>query len=112
MHRRWFLNDPDCLLLRPTSTDLTSDERLALATSILGTGAYLIVSDDLSTYTTREWELLDRLIELQPQADTTLDLGDPFASEVTVTGEHLRLKVSWDRRTASLETTSGRPVVL
>ena len=78
MHRRWFLNDPDCLLLRPTSTDLTSDERLALATSILGTGAYLIVSDDLSTYTTREWELLDRLIELQPQADTTLDRGDPF----------------------------------
>ena len=112
MHRRWFLNDPDCLLLRPTDTELTSAERITLATSILGTGAYLIVSDDLSTYTEQEWSLLNRLIELQPEADTVLDLVDPFASEVTVAGEHLRLTVSWDRRTATLETTSGKRVIL
>jgi len=112
MHRRWFLNDPDCLLLRPTATELTSAERITLATSILGTGAYLIVSDDLSTYTEQEWSLLNRLIELQPEADTVLDLVDPFASEVTVAGEHLRLTVSWDRRTATLETTSGKRVIL
>ena len=48
MHRRLWLNDPDCLMLRAKDTDLSSEERLALASSIAASGGMLLVSDDMS----------------------------------------------------------------
>lgn len=48
MHRRWWLNDPDCLMLRGRETKLTPDERGALAATIAGSGGMLLVSDDMA----------------------------------------------------------------
>ena len=48
MHRRWWLNDPDCLMLRARETKLTADERGALAATIAGSGGMLLVSDDMA----------------------------------------------------------------
>jgi alpha-galactosidase len=46
LHRRWWLNDPDCLLLRPT-TELTLVEVQSLATVIGMSDGLMFLSDDL-----------------------------------------------------------------
>ena len=46
LHRKWWLNDPDCLLLRP-ETKLSLAEVRSLATAIAMTGGSLLLSDDL-----------------------------------------------------------------
>ena len=48
LHRRWWWNDPDCLLARDTETHLTADERRTLATAIALSGGMILLSDDLS----------------------------------------------------------------
>jgi alpha-galactosidase len=48
LNRRWWWNDPDCLLARDTETDLTADERRTLASAIALSGGMVLLSDDLS----------------------------------------------------------------
>ena len=45
-HRRWWINDPDCLLVR-ADTELTLDEVKSLATVIGMSGGAVLLSDDL-----------------------------------------------------------------
>lgn len=84
LHRRVFINDPDCLLLRPTDTELDAGQRSFLAAVITGTGAFTLVSDDLSRYTEAEWGLLDALRSVHDDVDTLLDIDDPFADPIVV----------------------------
>ena len=46
MHRRLWLNDPDCLMARPRDTQLTAEEARTLAIAIAATGGMLLFSDD------------------------------------------------------------------
>ncbi|MEM9487848.1 MAG: alpha-galactosidase [Myxococcota bacterium] len=46
MHRRLWLNDPDCLMARTSETQLTGDEVRSLAASIAVTGGMVVISDD------------------------------------------------------------------
>jgi alpha-galactosidase len=46
LHQRWWINDPDCLLIRP-DTLLSLAEVQTLATAIAITGGSLLLSDDL-----------------------------------------------------------------
>jgi alpha-galactosidase len=49
MHRAWWVNDPDCLLVRDRRTELTRDE-IHLMVTILGmTGGAVFLSDDLAS---------------------------------------------------------------
>lgn len=48
MHGRWWINDPDCLLVR-SSTNLKLAEVQSLASVIAITGGSLLISDDLPT---------------------------------------------------------------
>jgi alpha-galactosidase len=48
LHRRWWLNDPDCLLVRDRRTCLTQDEVHLLVTVLGMSGGMLLLSDDLS----------------------------------------------------------------
>jgi alpha-galactosidase len=48
LHRRWWWNDPDCLLARNAETDLTADERRTLASAIALSGGMVMLSDNLS----------------------------------------------------------------
>jgi alpha-galactosidase len=48
LHRRWWLNDPDCLLVRDHDTRLTEAEVRSLATVIALSGGMFLVSDDMS----------------------------------------------------------------
>lgn len=47
LHNRWWINDPDCLLLRP-NTKLTLNEVRALATGIAFSGGLALLSDNLA----------------------------------------------------------------
>jgi alpha-galactosidase len=47
LHRRWWWNDPDCLLARDRETRLTPDERRTLAAAIALSGGMVLLSDDL-----------------------------------------------------------------
>ena len=96
MHRRLWVNDPDCLLLREDHTRLSDDQRRILVAANIGTGAFTMVSDDLTTYGAAQWELLDRLRALHPVADVPLDMADPFATAPAITGgTGTRLEVDW-----------------
>jgi 2,3-diketo-5-methylthio-1-phosphopentane phosphatase len=46
MHRRLWLNDPDCLMARSRDTRLTPDEARTLAIAIAATGGMMLFSDD------------------------------------------------------------------
>jgi alpha-galactosidase len=75
-HRRWWVNDPDCLILREEDSHLTSAEVQALATVVALSSGSIIVSDDLPSLsrTRREW--LARLLPPLPDAARAVDWLD------------------------------------
>ncbi len=96
LHRRLFVNDPDCLLLRPDDTGLDAAQRALLASVITGTGGFVVLSDDLSLYTEAEWELVGRIRAVLPAVDKWLDIDDPFADPLVVRSRAgTRLEVDW-----------------
>ena len=96
MHRRLFINDPDCLLLRPTDTRLDAGQRSFLAAVITGTGAFTLVSDDMRRYSDAEWGLLEALRSVHDDVDTLLDIDDPFADPLVVrSAAGTTLTVDW-----------------
>jgi alpha-galactosidase len=62
LHRRWWVNDPDCLLVRQADTRLTPDEVQTLATVLALSGGSMIVSDDLPALAEERVEWLARLL--------------------------------------------------
>ena len=61
LHRRWWLNDPDCLLVRDDSR-LSLDAVTALATVIALTGGMFFVSDDLTKLSAERRRLIEPLL--------------------------------------------------
>lgn len=112
LHRRVFLNDPDCLLLRPTGTLLTRAERRVMTHTAVGTGGVVNLSDDLARYGAEEWGRVARIAALAADADAPVDVADPFATPVTVDGPTLRLEISWDAPSSRLLRRADRAVLL
>jgi alpha-galactosidase len=84
LHKRWWINDPDCLLLRE-ETHLTLAEVQTAATVIALTGGSLLLSDDLDRLSAdrlRIAETLLPLIDRSPRVLDWFDAADP---------RHLRL---------------------
>lgn len=71
MHRRLWINDPDCLLLRTQDTRLTRDEVQSLATVISFSGGAMLVSDPLPRLSQ---EKLDWLSSLLPPLEGDFDI--------------------------------------
>ena len=84
LHRRLWINDNDCLLLRPVQTELNPFQRHLLAAAIAGGGGFTMVSDDLSLYGDEEWKLLHAVRSAGASTDGPLDLDDPFAATLVV----------------------------
>src|SRR5262249_8659887 len=70
MHRQLCLNDPDCLMLRSRETELTDEEREALATVIAASGGMLLISDDMALLGNEEAKLFRAAAELGARIDT------------------------------------------
>ncbi len=76
MHRRLWLNDPDCVLLRPRNHDssLVLNETRTLATVIGLSGGLTFSGDDLSTLSRARLKYLERMLPPYGEAATAADL--------------------------------------
>jgi alpha-galactosidase len=75
MHKRWWINDPDCLLLR-ADTELTLAEVQSLAAVIAFTGGSLLLSDDLSRLPPERLKIAEALLPLIDESPYMLDWMD------------------------------------
>ncbi len=71
MHRRLWLNDPDCLMLRARKTRLTTDERATLAATIVASGGMLLISDDMSLLDAEAGKLFRAAAQIAEEIDST-----------------------------------------
>ncbi|HLE13732.1 MAG TPA: alpha-galactosidase [Anaerolineales bacterium] len=109
LHRRWWINDPDCLLLRPT-TRLTLAEVQALATVAAMTGGSLLLSDhlpDLPAERVRLAQALLPLIGKRPHVLDWFENGRPQRLQVDLSGAvgfwHLLALFNWENKPSDLE---------
>jgi alpha-galactosidase len=69
MHRRLWINDPDCLLLRDTNTKLSPDERMSLVNAVIITGGMYLISDRLSGLGDDIWSWMAQIEPLVRHCD-------------------------------------------
>ena len=69
MHRRLWVNDPDCVMLRTEDTDLTPAAARTWAHAVGVSGGMALVSDDLSALGPDARALFDEVVALGRRAD-------------------------------------------
>jgi alpha-galactosidase len=84
VHRRWWLNDPDCLMVRDTRTRLTPDEVCSLATVIAVTDGMIVLSDRVEQLSDERLALLDRTLQLAGGQPEVVDLMHTDIPELVV----------------------------
>ena len=75
MHRKLWLNDPDCLMLRTERTDLSADAAHTWARAIGLSGGLALVSDDLSLLDDAARDVLAETVELGRASDNEAHKG-------------------------------------
>jgi alpha-galactosidase len=80
LHGRWWINDPDCLLLRP-ETKLTETEVETIASVIALTGGSLIISDHVPELPPERLNILKILLPLIGKRPYILDWFDSTTPE-------------------------------
>ena len=81
MHRRLWLNDPDCLMVRETDTELTRAESQTLAAAIVATGGTVIFSDDVPMLDAKARALVRDTLALAREVDAGVTrVLDPLAA--------------------------------
>lgn len=78
MHNRFWVNDPDCLMIRQHKTKLNPEERQTLYNVITALGGMLVISDRLPDYSATEREMLLQAIALFDKAKD----GDIYCNDV------------------------------
>ncbi len=73
-HERLWANDPDCLLVRETDTQMAGDEVRALATVIGLTGGMVLNSDNLPKLSDPRREVISQLLPVYGKSAVPLDL--------------------------------------
>ena len=79
LHREFWINDPDCLLVRRDNTRLTLAEVQTLVSVLSLTGGMLLISDDLQTLAAPRRALLEQA--LPPAGEAARVLGAFFESK-------------------------------
>jgi len=78
LHRRLWVNDPDCLMLRDWHTRLSPTEREAAAMFVAETGQLGFVSDDVTRYDEATWNFLGQVMAKRESKHGPCDVVDPF----------------------------------
>jgi len=99
MHRRLWLNDPDCLMLRAKETKLSAEERGALAAVIAGSGGMLLISDDMALLGADEAGIYRAAAELGAEIDSE-SAGSPVMAADLMTTAAVRAMVTETSRGA------------
>ena len=114
MHKRWWINDPDCLLIRPDS-NLTLAEVQSLATVIALTGGPLLLSDDLPALPAERLHIAEQLAPLIGQRARVMDWFDAATPSLlrldleNDTGKwHLAAIFNWDNEERDVTIPLGR----
>jgi alpha-galactosidase len=76
MHKRWWTNDPDCLLLRTKESNLSEAEVQTLASVIAMSGGAMMLSDHLPELGKERIGWLYKLLPPLPQAARAVDWFD------------------------------------
>jgi alpha-galactosidase len=104
LHHRWWVNDPDCLLVRP-ETCLSLAEVQTLATVISLTGGSFLLSDDLPSLAPERLRLVQSLlppIGLRPRIFDWFDSSTPRRLRLDLedpTGSYYLLALfNWDEK--------------
>lgn len=108
LHNHWWVNDPDCLLLRPT-TLLTQQEVQTFATVVALTGGSLLLSDHLPDLPLDRLRIAESLLPLIGRTPHLLDWFDsptPRRVQLNLDGSsghwHLIALFNWEDRAADL----------
>ncbi len=101
LHQQWWINDPDCLLIRQDS-NLTLDEVQSLAAAIALTGGSLLLSDDMSRVNPERIALAAKLFPTLEERARIIDRFDRWMPErlrldlVNPAGEwHILARFNW-----------------
>jgi alpha-galactosidase len=86
LHRRFWLNDPDCLMLRHTATSLQPAAVETWARTVALSGGMALVSDDLALLGPAERRLLDEVVTMGRQADTAAGADQPRCADLLEPG--------------------------
>jgi alpha-galactosidase len=81
MHRRLWLNDPDCVMLRTKETDLSPDAARTWARAVGVSGGMALVSDDLALLDADARTLLDEVITIGRASDAAAIAGAPARAD-------------------------------
>ena len=107
-HNKWWINDPDCLLVRP-DTNLTQPEIESLATAISLTGGSLLVSDSLPDLPDDRLKIVQKLLPLVGERAIVVDWFDqetPQKLRVDMSGPvgdwHLLALFNWEDKEKEL----------
>ena len=107
-HQHWWINDPDCLLIRP-ETRLSLAEVRSLTTAIALTGGSLLVSDDLPKLPKDRLRIAECLLPVLGDRARVIDWFDAEMpaklrlDQVNETGEwHVLAKFNWSDQPADL----------
>ncbi len=76
LHRRWWINDPDCLLVRDQDSHLTEAEVRSLASLIGLSGGLLVLSDDMPQVSEERRRYIQPLLPVMPESAVPVDLLD------------------------------------
>ena len=101
LHQHWWINDPDCLLIRP-DTKLTLAEVQSLAAAISLTGGSLLVSDNLPKLPAERLRIAEVLLPVMGERARVIDWFDAEMPEMlrldqlNAAGErHVLAKFNW-----------------
>jgi alpha-galactosidase len=84
MHKAWWINDPDCLLVRDRRTELTRDEIHLLVTILGMTGGALVLSDDVANIDLSRLALATAVLPPTPLHGRATDLMERELPETFV----------------------------
>jgi 2-hydroxy-3-keto-5-methylthiopentenyl-1-phosphate phosphatase len=87
MHRRLWLNDPDCLMARRSETQLTPEESRCLADAIAATGGMVLVSDDVPLLDEESRTLIRECAERARRIDGADERGVTRVADLLATDE-------------------------
>ena len=114
LHRRLWLNDPDCLMLRTSETALSQEAARTWAHAVGLSGGMALVSDDLSLLDDDARRLLDEVIELGQASDAEAVAASAAAAARSTGGDGAHPPRCPDLLEAAIPTTftaAGRTLV-
>ncbi len=82
MHRRLWLNDPDCLMARSRGTELTAEEVRSLAAAIAASGGMGMISDDVPRLAPDELARVRDTLALAREVDSGASQGTARALDL------------------------------